>query len=332
MSNPHDRFFKAVFGQREHAVDHFQRFLPSKMVGALDLAGTESVPGSFVDEALTERLSDLLFRIPLRHAPEGGPSESFIYLLFEHQSTVDDMMAFRLLRYMTRIWDRWLGEHPTAKRLPVVVPLVLYQGPRPWTAVTEFGGLFTLPHARGEAFASCVPQFEMVLNDLSQVDDEALRQGAMAGIGRLLLKHIRDPDLEDKLSDLLDSLSAGAIGVLKAVALVVEYVLQASEVSDVTLARILEHKAGPRAGEIAMTTAEKLLQQGRLEGRAEGREEGRLRKARGVVLRLVELRFGEASEAVAAHVGAASEVQLDRWTERLLEASSVNEALELEAE
>ncbi|MGQ0504334.1 MAG: Rpn family recombination-promoting nuclease/putative transposase, partial [Myxococcaceae bacterium] len=42
-------------------------------------------------------------------------------LLFEHQSGVDAMMPFRLLCYVTRVWERWLKENPKARRLPPVV-------------------------------------------------------------------------------------------------------------------------------------------------------------------------------------------------------------------
>jgi len=37
--------------------------------------------------------------------------------------------AARVLRYVTRIWDQYEREHPKARRLPAVIPLVVYQGP-----------------------------------------------------------------------------------------------------------------------------------------------------------------------------------------------------------
>ncbi|MEO5726864.1 MAG: Rpn family recombination-promoting nuclease/putative transposase, partial [Byssovorax sp.] len=43
-------------------------------------------------------------------------------VLFEHQSTVDALMPFRLLQYMVLIWERHLQVHSEDKRLPPIVP------------------------------------------------------------------------------------------------------------------------------------------------------------------------------------------------------------------
>jgi predicted transposase/invertase (TIGR01784 family) len=58
------------------------------------------VPGSFVDEALRWRHSDVLFTAPL------DGHHAFVYALIEHQSSDDPLMAFRMMRYVTRIWDQ----------------------------------------------------------------------------------------------------------------------------------------------------------------------------------------------------------------------------------
>ena len=44
------------------------------------------------------RHTDLLFSVAWR-----GGGEALVYLLFEHQSTSDGLMAFRILRYLVRI-------------------------------------------------------------------------------------------------------------------------------------------------------------------------------------------------------------------------------------
>lgn len=88
--------------------------------------------------------TDLLFEVPWGEAAHGGPntradvqSESsatpdaaglLLYILFEHQSTPDPLMPYRMLRYALRIWDRWLTEHEGARSLPPLLPLVLFHG------------------------------------------------------------------------------------------------------------------------------------------------------------------------------------------------------------
>ena len=57
----------------------------------IDWNALRLVPGGFVQENLAERFTDLL------HATTLDGRDARIYLLFEHLSTVDRLVAFRLL-------------------------------------------------------------------------------------------------------------------------------------------------------------------------------------------------------------------------------------------
>ncbi|MBC7975864.1 MAG: Rpn family recombination-promoting nuclease/putative transposase, partial [Myxococcales bacterium] len=188
-SSPHDALFKAVFGQPEHASGALRSIVPVAVAEALDWASLAPCAGSFVDPALSERHTDLLFSVAWR---TGG--EALVYLLFEHQSTSDPRMAFRLLRYLIRIWERWLADHPRAQQLPVVVPVVLYHGAEAWSAPVAFEALFDLPEAVRPSLAPHLVRFRFVLDDLSDIPDEQLRGRAMTALGRLVegcFKHAR---------------------------------------------------------------------------------------------------------------------------------------------
>jgi hypothetical protein len=89
--------------------------------GAFEASRLEHVdaePASFVDERLSERHADLLFTIVC----EGR--QAYVYVLLEHQSTSDPLMAFHLLRYLVRIWEAFLVERPKSKRPRAIVPMV----------------------------------------------------------------------------------------------------------------------------------------------------------------------------------------------------------------
>ena len=103
---PHDSVFRQIFGVPENAASQLRAVLPPGLVGRLGLGRLTRVPGSFVDEALRWRYSDLLVTAPL------GGRDAFVYLLAGHQSSADPLMAFRMLRYVTRIWDQYLRDHP----------------------------------------------------------------------------------------------------------------------------------------------------------------------------------------------------------------------------
>lgn len=72
MTTPHDKLFRHVFGQPEHAATYLGTFLPPETRAVLRLEGTRLVGASFVDEALAEREADLLLAVPLAAAATGA--------------------------------------------------------------------------------------------------------------------------------------------------------------------------------------------------------------------------------------------------------------------
>jgi hypothetical protein len=171
----------------EHAAGELRRMLPPAMVERVDWSTLAHCPGSFVDEALKERHTDLLFSVTL-----SGHS-AFLYVVCEHQSSVEELMAFRLLRYMVRIWDDYLTRYPQAKRLPVIVPLVVHHSEKGWTAATAFEQLLDLDAEGLAMLADHVPRFRFLLDDVSFESDEALQgRTMMSALGRLVLWCLRN--------------------------------------------------------------------------------------------------------------------------------------------
>ena len=83
-----------------------------------------------------------------------GGGEAIVYVLLEHKSAPDPLVALQLLRYTTRLWDHHLrqGADPP---LPPVVPLVFYHGRRRWKVATELSALLDPP----EELKPFVPRF-----------------------------------------------------------------------------------------------------------------------------------------------------------------------------
>ncbi|HEY6333555.1 MAG TPA: Rpn family recombination-promoting nuclease/putative transposase, partial [Blastocatellia bacterium] len=151
LTQIHDHFFKAMFERSVTALNFLVNYLPQAITRLLDLTTIEVVKGSFVDEELQERFSDLVYRVKMR---SGG--DAYVYVLFEHKSAPDKWVAFQLLRYMLRIWERATpGKHG---KLPPIFPIVLYHGKTKWKIVKAFAGLIELEDA--EQLVRYVPNFE----------------------------------------------------------------------------------------------------------------------------------------------------------------------------
>jgi len=114
---------KHTFGQPRALASELASVLPSAVVGCLDLDGLEIVPGSFSDADLRASHSDILARVPA-----ASTGEVFVYVVFEHQSTPDPSMPWRMYCYLAQVWTRLKRDDPSPGS-PVVIPIVLHHGP-----------------------------------------------------------------------------------------------------------------------------------------------------------------------------------------------------------
>jgi predicted transposase/invertase (TIGR01784 family) len=328
LPNPHDALFKAVLGKPEHARGVLRAVMPPALAAALDWQSLTLRPGNFVDLALKEQHTDLLYSATWH---DGG--ELLVYFLFEHLSAPpkDGLMAYRLLRYQVRIWEDWLAEHPKARALPMIMPIVMYHGVTPWSAPRLFGALLDVPLGVRPAVAPYLVQFAYLLHDLSEISDAELRASAMTALAKLValcFKHARTrADLLEILGRWMDVVRdvVRAPNGLKALAQVLCYLLEVSDhVQRDALTKLLERELGPEAKEAIVTAGQQLIEQGRQEGRQEGRQQG----IREVLLHLLRQRFGHEVDAhVEQRIATASAEQLETWSMRVLSAATLAELL-----
>jgi predicted transposase YdaD len=322
---PHDALFKKTFSKPEHATQLLRHLLPKALVDRINFTTLQLCPGSFVDEALVDRHTDLLFSVTI------AGREARIYVLCEHASSVDPLLGFRLLAYMVRIWEAFLSEHPEAKRLPAIVPLVVHHSETGWTAATEFEDLLDLDAEGLLTVAEYIPRFRFLLDDLSAVSDESIRSRAMSAVARLVLfclKHARASDTLGKrlklFADVIREVRRTRSG-REALRVVWEYIFQVSHrrAPEEVLAELKAIVGEEEDAEELVNVAEQLIEQGVQKGRAEGRVEGR----RADLLKLLTKRFGSLPQGVVARVGVAEEADLDRWLDRILTAPTLADVL-----
>jgi len=296
---PHDRFFRSAFSKRETVEDIVFSNLPE--IAAHLMPGTfENTDETFVNEELRKYVSDMLYRAKLRDG-----EDAYIYILFEHKSRPEPQVAFDLLRYMVRIWERFRDEG-TEGRFPHIIPIVFYHGKEEWKVGTNFASLFQ----RIEGLGDYVPSFTYCLYDLSRYDEEQIRGAILSRALLLLMKHIYREDFGDRFVRICGLL--GTLGekrdVLDFLQTAVEYVLAATERITEEQLREGVKKALPSSGdEIMPTLYEQILERGREEGLERGREEGlergigkgRMEGLREAILLGLELKFGDPGLSLA---------------------------------
>jgi predicted transposase/invertase (TIGR01784 family) len=313
VTNPHDKFFKEVFSQKKMAVDFLANYLPSDILQVLNLETMAIRKDSFIDEEFRESFSDLLYEVKLADSP------AYIYVLFEHKSFSDRFTAFQLLKYMIRIWELHLRQS-TKRDLPVILPLVLYQGSGTW----EFGHQFRdLLDSHQEALFPYVPNFQFIVYDLSQYLDEQIKGGVVARVMLLAMKYALRDELPEKLPGILNLLGdlAEKDKGLHYLEVLFRYLVQGTDkLSSQDFERALSNI--PEGGAIMSTLAEQWFHEGKekgllegmmegqkkglvegekrglVEGQKKGMMEGRLQEACEVTLELIEMHFGVPSQSL----------------------------------
>lgn len=268
VPTPHDAVFRRIFAMPANAASQLCAVLPPGITARLDLARLAPVRGSFVDEALKWRHSDVLFTAPL------DGQDAFVYVLVEHQSSDDPLMAFRVLRYVTRIWDQYEREHPKARRLPAVVPLVVYQGDDQWTSPVQLLDVIDLSPAAKQEMQAWLPRFGFLLDDLTRADEDQLLARSLTPAALVTLRLLQTAPGNPQITAELRRWSAQLRAVLdqpgggEVFIALLTYIELVSETPASDL-RDLAASLGPDAEEAYVTTAEMLRAEGRTEGRAE---------------------------------------------------------------
>ncbi|MFC4127304.1 Rpn family recombination-promoting nuclease/putative transposase [Nocardia rhizosphaerae] len=314
LHHPHDGLVKHTLGNPAtaaalaHPIVEAAAPLLAKRI-KWDQFTRESV--TFVSRHLAHVESDVLYR---SCTDDGRPV--YIYVLYEHQSSPDKLMAFRLLEYVVSIWKHHRTVYPdSGDLLPLVIPIVTYASPRgrPWTAATQLADLIDVDDELRVELEAFLPRLGYLLNDLTvtPLDELLARPGSPSSrVLQVVLKvaprnrrlHIELRPLEQDLRQVdHDDLVA-----------FLAYIIEVGDTADEDF-ETFAAEIGSEAREAFMTTASRLQAKGRAEGRVE------------LLVELMTKKFGPIPARVVDAVRGAGRDQLDVWADRLLSAQTLDD-------
>jgi len=251
IHQPHDKLFAIGFGDPENAAGLLRTQLPSEVAAKIDWTSLKAESGTFVDPEFRKSQSDLLF------SANYADRTCLLYVLFEHQTQEDPLIALRLLRYMVNIWWNFVRDHP-GQSLPVIFPLVLAQNAKVWKVKSEFSDLLDIPADEATILQAFIPDFRFVLFQLAEQGFQSF-QGTPAGI--LILRIMKAERVARLLDDcvwdetLMSQISQDLFGVL------LRYIVSADIDKEAFRSRI-QSITEPRTKTAAMTLAEQFRQEG----------------------------------------------------------------------
>ncbi|MDL2321824.1 Rpn family recombination-promoting nuclease/putative transposase, partial [Desulfosarcina sp. OttesenSCG-928-B08] len=112
-------------------------YVTADIVKLLDLSALRCESPVDVDKNLVERIVDFHFSTTFI----GSQVPSDVLILFEHQSTQDRLIPFRLMESILRNWRHYLGSEAYTGLFPCPFCIVLHHGKKSWREIPAMGDL-----------------------------------------------------------------------------------------------------------------------------------------------------------------------------------------------
>ena len=257
-------------------------FISEDLADELDFKTLKLMPTAFQKHGQTERRSDLIWRLQWRDG-----SSCLLAIILEFQSTIDKKMLCRLLEYATLFLEQTLDEK-TSKglALPKILPVVLYNGAKPWSASCVYG---ELSERERLAYERGIWDFKYHLIDIRHLEESLVDKAKgisawifrferaanvqdMERLWRVMFRALKSPVYENLRQEIIIWLEtcilpvrkiSGAKIVIKRLKEEEKMTVVTAEMEDWTLPYIKQGRAEGRL-------------EGKLEGERIGRHEGRI--------------------------------------------------------
>lgn len=263
----HDKIFRKALENPLVAHELFNAHLPPNIKSLIDFPSLAMENTTFVESSLKDSISDVLFSCKF------DKQDGYLFLLVEHQSKADHFMAFRLFKYMINICERYLIQNPQAKTLPLIYPMIFFNGQEKYNVARNLWDLFANNKLARELW---INDYQLV--NVHEIPDEEFKQRIWSGILEFFLKHIHERELLKRwqeISDILPELTKITIGY-DYLEMILYYTLTKIEQADkIKLENLLSTKLNPEIGTRLMRSlAEHWQQEGKEIGILEGLQVG----------------------------------------------------------
>ena len=133
-----DPAYKRLFSRPRMVRDLLSGFAARDWSAEFDPGSLTPLPASYVSHDLRQRHGDLVWRLRFK-----DDRWLYVVLLLVFQSAVDRSMAVPMLTYTALLSQKLIAEGVLRERsgLPPVLPVVIYNGRRPWTVPVDVAEL-----------------------------------------------------------------------------------------------------------------------------------------------------------------------------------------------
>ena len=317
--NPHDKGYKRIFSIKKNFLDFIKKYIAFDWMMELTEKDLVLIDKEFITDQFDTYESDLVYKVNTKKG------SVYLFFLLELQSYNDFTMPFRLLVYITAIWLDYFKNcdkdvrRKKSFRLPAVIPIVLHNGERSWTASSRFKEMID----KAELFGNYVVDFEYVLVSIKSLDLSKIRQSNTLVDNIFLADKKRTrKEWTENMSELLQRIREMEKEDLN------EWITWFSNVirklnEDERSTFIEQIRKGDE--KYMCSSFERLLMKENEQGEKRGRREGKIEGKIEDIIELLE-ELGEPSEMLRKQIMAQTDIQiLSRWHKLAAKSESIAE-------
>lgn len=304
----HDKVFRNLMKQPGTAEALVRERLPRSLARRVSGAPV-LLSESFVEASLRSSFADLIIKVPLR-----SRTHAWLYCIVEHKRSESPRALVQVLRYVSALYA-WLDKAQPSGLLAPVLPLIIFNGERPWRGPTRFRALHGLKMGL---------DFEVILVDLGVEPPARVSKHPMLKAGLLGLKAAATP--REKLEPLLAELLTALRHEASTRSMLVHYlsnVLASDALPTLRQAVVTHGEKEPEMQTIAQYLEARGRRKGLREGLRKGTRQGKEDGLRDALTRLLDRRFKRIPPAHADAIREADEATLNRWFDTALTAKSL---------
>jgi hypothetical protein len=313
LARPHDLLVRRLLNDPELMRDlllyYTQKIADQRMVELLNLKHLECKSPVAISEQLMEGIGDLRFTASFK----GSGQQSNVILLFEHQSSINQRMRFRGLKYIVQTYDQFEETRKGNEKFPYPVVVVLYHGTTSWKHLPEMDELIDIV----PGVETGLLKYTLVLIDISILKKDEFKGHPVLQALLEALQLASEKRLVDEFDRVIDRIvpvkdDPRADGWLRSFC---RYALSVAKIGTEQIikafSKILTEE---EAHEMTMTTAQELW------------VGGETKAGRNMVITVLRARFKEIPEEVEQAILAMSDlIALESWAAQAATCQSMDE-------
>ena len=256
INQKHDKMFKEMLSDKKSTVEFINSFLHLNLVEN----DIEKYEKEFRTPEFSNVEADVVYKV----------KDKNVFILIEHQSSVDYKMSYRIMRYKYAIIESAVDKKRLKERsyrIPMVIPIVLYTGKRKWKKL-----LINDIEEKVEEYAENWLEYTLIdVNEFSK--EQLLADNLIITKAMLIEKSKNKEELYKNIEDVINIQKEKKVFDNLQLEKLITYELSETEDKNI-MHEFIEKIRNIEGSEEIMTNASRIINREIRKQRKEGREEG----------------------------------------------------------